>query len=137
MLTLKSDRFKPESDSKNWWQPLSEEVELFIEVEAGPPNAEEMQLAENAVQKIDELTIQALNYIDIWVDRTREGTGTEYWVSGIYVYPHTRRGGQTKIQFGFPADQDSIWWVLFNNPTPPFPGGKPRYHPVAFGRNQG
>lgn len=31
MRTLKPDRLKPEADSKKWWKPLGDEVELFVE----------------------------------------------------------------------------------------------------------
>ena len=110
---------------------------MFIDSNGEKPTDSDIELANGVIDKISELIEQALAYIDIWVDRTREGTGTNNWLSAIYVFPHTRRGGQTKIQFGFVDDTDSKWWVIFNNPAPPYPGGKPRYHPIAFGREQG
>ncbi|GAB2528978.1 hypothetical protein [Microbulbifer agarilyticus] len=137
MPDLKQQKFNSENDSTCWWTLLPDDVELFIDTNSQNPSSEEIELAQASLDKIDELCNQALAYIDIWVDRTREGTGTDNWLSALFIYPHTRRGGQTKVQFGFTDDQDSIWWVLFNNPVPPYPGGKPRFHPIAFGREQG
>jgi hypothetical protein len=134
---LNSDKFRPESGTSFWWQLIEDDVELFIDSKGEQPTASDIELANGVLEKVSELSEQALSYIDIWVDRTREGTGTDNWLSAIFILPHTRRGGQTKIQFGFTDDTDSNWWVLFNNPVPPYPGGKPRYHPIAFGREQG
>ena len=134
---LNPEKFRPESGTSFWWQLLEDDIELFIDSNGEKPTKNDIDLASSVLEKIPNLSDQALKYIDIWVDRTREGTGTDNWLSAIFVLPHTRRGGQTKVQFGFTDDTDSKWWVLFNNPVPPYPGGKPRYHPIAFGREQG
>ena len=137
MAIIDINRLKPEEETSLWWIRLENETELFIDSNGNKPTPGEIEVAEASLAKIDELCIEALKYIDIWVDRSREGIGTDNWLSSIYIYPHTRKGGQTKIQFGFTDDTDSKWWVLFNNPVPPYPGGKPRFHPIAFGREQG
>ena len=137
MPDLTQQKFNPENGTTCWWTLLPDDVEIFIETSDQSPKLEEVELAQTSIDKIDEISKQALDYIDIWVDRTRKGTGTDSWLSAVFVYPHARRGGQTKIQFGFTDDLDSKWWVLFNNPVPPYPGGKPRFHPIAFGRDQG
>ena len=137
MSDLSQLKFNPENGTTYWWALLPDDVELFIDTDKNSPVSDEIELAQASIDKVDELCKQALEYIDVWVDRTREGTGTDNWLSAIFVYPHVRRGGQTKIQFGFTDDDDSKWWVLFNNPVAPYPGGKPRFHPIAFGREQG
>lgn len=131
------EKFKPENGTEYWWQLLDDDIELFIDSHGEAPSDNQIEMASNALAKLSELSEQALNYIDIWVDRTREGTGTDNWLSAVFVLPNARRGGQTKVQFGFTNDTDSKWWVIFNNPVEPYPGGKPRYHPIAFGRDQG
>jgi hypothetical protein len=136
MPSLDITRFNPENGTSCWWTLLKDDVELFIDSNGSKPVSEEIDLAEASLNKLDELRQQALDYIDIWVDRTREGTGTDNWLAAIYIYPNTRRGGQTKLQFGFTDDLNSRWWVLFDNPVPPYPGGKSRFHPIAFGREQ-
>jgi hypothetical protein len=137
VLKLSPKKFRAESGTKFWWQLLEDDLEVFIDSNGEEPTDDQITMAQESLDKIEVISAQALDYIDVWVDRTREGTGTENWLSALFILPSTRRGGQTKIQFGFTDDQDSKWWVLFNNPVPPFPGGKPRYHPIAFGREQG
>ena len=128
---IESSQLKQDSDGQ-WWVLIKPHLEVFFETCNNRPSEIELNIANSAVAEINQLIQQAIEYIDIWVDRTREGTGTEYELHSLYVIPE----GQTKLQFHFVADEGSQWWVLFNNPTAPYVGGKPKYWPVAFGRNQ-
>lgn len=125
-----------EVGSSRWWARIGNDVEVFFETNGVEPDESVLEMANFALANLRELEKQSIDYIDVWVDRTREGVGTEYELRSLFVNPDASKGGQTRVDLHFVEDEGSVWWVLFGNPVKPYPGGRPKYWPVSFGREQ-
>ena len=116
-----------------WWASAEAGLEVFFEPAGTRPTTSDLAAVNSALASRAQLEHQAIGYIDTWVDRARPSTGAEYELRSVVFILGDRGHAQTKLQFQFPADEGSEWWVLFNNPRPPH---QPQHWPVAFGRNQ-
>jgi hypothetical protein len=119
-----------QDDSGTWSILLPNKAEFCFSDQDHPPSEETLHLAENIISKLDELVAKSLNYIDIWVDRDRPNIGRKYELYAILMITGNK---EVKLEFNFPEDEMSEWWVLFNIL---YYNEKPSYWPVSFGRNQ-
>ncbi|MBU7587458.1 MAG: hypothetical protein KAF91_32305 [Nostoc sp. TH1S01] len=119
-----------QNDIGEWSILLSNGVEFCFSNQDNPPSEETLKLVENIISKLDELVARSLDYIDIWVDRDRPDIGRKYELYAVLMMTGNK---EVKLEFNFPEDEMSEWWVLF---IILYYNESIIYSPVSFGRNQ-
>jgi hypothetical protein len=121
---LKREDLRQYPDSAEWFITLPNGADLVFSAIDNPPSQNLIEQAEDIITNLDFLVSRSLDYIDIWVDRDRPGIGHRYELYAVYVIADNKL---VKLEFNFPEDEFSEWWVVFTTPM---------YCPVSFGRNQ-
>ena len=120
---------KQEPSCGRYWTSVLNGSELFFEPIHRAPDDDELNFANTTLSCIENLYKEAIDYIDVWVDRSKEGVGLENELHSIFI---NKESGYTKLEIHFVEDDESLWWVHFTNPEEK----KNSYWPQEFGRKQ-
>ena len=124
------DNIKKDPTSGEYWIPVLDGVGVYFAQSKIEPNNEALGLVNSTIDILETLHIEAIKYINIWVDRTKDGVGTDNDLHSVCL---DVEGGYTTIEIHFYDDDESLWWVRFANPSERRIGG---YWPQEFGRKQ-
>ena len=130
LLMINRDSIKKDPTNDKYWIPILDGVGVYFEQSKSEPNQKAIDLVNGTIDVLETLYREAIKYIDIWVDRTKEGVGTENELHSIYLDVEE---GYTTLEIHFYDDHESLWWVRFANPSERRIGG---YWPQEFGRKQ-
>lgn len=110
--------------------PAGESFEIIIVGDGSGPSAARRTVVEKAVSRVTELRLQAISYLEGFVERRKFAEGNDWYFEGISSgRAPDETESQFRLNFSIEGDAYGEWSVSFQESASYF-------HPVAFSRRQ-